>query len=76
MFEPTTGEAWVGGHSIISDISKVQEMIGYCPQFDLLWNDLTVEEHLYFYSRLKNVKGDNAKTVSYIIIFSLLRKHL
>jgi ABC-type multidrug transport system ATPase subunit len=33
-------------------------LIGYCPQFDLLWNDLSVEEHLYFYSRLKNVQPD------------------
>ena len=63
MYEPTSGEAWVGGHSILTNIVKVQEMIGYCPQFDLLWNDLSVEEHLYFYSRLKNVKGDEADIV-------------
>lgn len=29
--------------------------MGVCPQFDLLWPDLTVEEHLYFYARLKGV---------------------
>jgi len=63
MYEPTSGHAWVGGSSIIKNMEKVQEQIGYCPQFDLVWNDLTVEEHLYFYSRLKNVKADQAKNV-------------
>ena len=63
LYEPTSGDAWVGGYSIKKDIDKVQELIGYCPQFDLLWEDLTVEEHLYFYSRLKNVKVDSAKKV-------------
>ncbi len=33
----------------------VQLQIGVCPQFDVLWNDLTVEEHLYFYARLKGI---------------------
>lgn len=29
--------------------------MGVCPQFDLLWPDLTVEEHLLFYARLKGI---------------------
>ena len=29
--------------------------IGVCPQFDLLWPELTIEEHLLFYARLKGV---------------------
>lgn len=29
--------------------------MGVCPQFDLLWPELTVEEHLFFYARLKGV---------------------
>jgi len=24
--------------------------MGVCPQFDILWPDLTVEEHLLFYA--------------------------
>lgn len=35
--------------------------IGVCPQFDLLWLDLTVEEHLLFYARLKGVHRDLEK---------------
>jgi len=29
--------------------------IGVCPQFDLLWPELTVAEHLLFYARLKGI---------------------
>lgn len=31
--------------------------MGICPQFNILWDDLTVEEHLYFYARLKGIPG-------------------
>lgn len=60
MFSPSSGNAWVSGYSILGDISKVQELIGYCPQFDILWDELTVKEHLMFYTKLKNVKDSVA----------------
>ena len=34
-------------------------MIGVCPQFDILWGELTVEEHLRFYCKLKQVSDDD-----------------
>jgi len=55
MYKPTSGEAWVGGHSILNELDKIQVSIGVCPQFDILWPELTVEEHLLFYARLKGV---------------------
>ena len=30
-------------------------MIGYCPQYDALFQMLTVSEHLWFYAKLKGV---------------------
>lgn len=35
--------------------------IGVCPQFDLLWPELTVEEHLLFYARLKGINRAQEK---------------
>jgi ABC-type multidrug transport system ATPase subunit len=37
-------------------LELVQLQIGVCPQFDILWNELSCEEHLLFYARLKGVK--------------------
>jgi ABC-type multidrug transport system ATPase subunit len=33
-------------------------MIGYCPQFDTIFEGLTVREHLEIYSTIKGVKSD------------------
>lgn len=43
--------------------------MGVCPQFDLLWPELTVEEHLFFYARLKGVnRADERKMVDDAIL--------
>ena len=55
LYSPTQGNAWVSGYDIRNQLELVQLQIGVCPQFDLLWSDLTVEEHLLFYARLKGV---------------------
>ena len=55
IFGPTGGNAFVGGYSIKNQIDKVHLEMGVCPQFDILWPTLTVEEHLYFYARLRGV---------------------
>jgi len=36
----------------------VQLEIGVCHQFDILWETLTVEEHLLFYARVKGIKPE------------------
>ena len=53
MYPQTQGRAFISGKKI--GLSETNKMIGVCPQFDILWPELTIEEHLYFYSRLKNV---------------------
>ena len=54
IYEPTEGNAFIRGHSIKTELEHSYKLIGYCPQFDLLWDDLSVENTLYFYSRIKN----------------------
>jgi len=53
----TYGDAFVNGHSIANQ-PAVRRFIGYCPQFDALFNLLTGREHLNFYGRVKGLKGD------------------
>ena len=62
LYPPNSGNAWVAGYDIKSEISQVQLQMGVCPQFDLLWPDLTIMEHLNFYARLKGISSKDEKT--------------
>ncbi|KAJ9596524.1 hypothetical protein L9F63_012466, partial [Diploptera punctata] len=62
MITPTSGTALVGGYDIRTEIQKVRESIGYCPQHNILFEELTVREHLYFFSKLKGLKGNSLET--------------
>ncbi|KAG0053436.1 hypothetical protein BGZ89_002912 [Linnemannia elongata] len=55
LYEPTQGWARLAGYELDTEIKDVYRNIGVCPQHDILWDDLTVGEHLYFYARLKGV---------------------
>lgn len=55
LYESTSGDATIAGFNIKTQSDIVNRKLGICPQFDILWDDLTVGEHLYFYSRLKGV---------------------
>jgi ABC-type multidrug transport system ATPase subunit len=39
----------------IEKIDEIRKYIGVCSQFDILWGELTAEEHLYMFARLKNI---------------------
>jgi len=61
LYPPENGNAWLGGFDIINQIDAVHTQMGVCPQFDLLWPELTVEEHLYFYARIRGVPPKQEK---------------
>ena len=42
LFKPNSGNAWISGYNIVSELDSVQLYMGVCPQFDILWPDLTV----------------------------------
>ncbi|KAI1321577.1 hypothetical protein EDD11_003057 [Mortierella claussenii] len=55
LYRPTSGTAYVAGANIRTDMSTIHSKIGVCPQHDILWGDLTVADHLLFYSRLRGI---------------------
>uniref|UniRef100_A0AAY4A5Y8 P-type phospholipid transporter n=1 Tax=Denticeps clupeoides TaxID=299321 RepID=A0AAY4A5Y8_9TELE len=60
LFAPTSGTAFINGYDIRTDMDTIRKHLGMCPQHNVLFNDLTVEEHIYFYARLK---GQSSKEV-------------
>lgn len=55
LIPPTSGTAYIRGYNIRNNMEKVRESLGLCPQNTVLFDNLTVEEHIYFFSRLKGV---------------------
>ncbi|XP_063678644.1 phospholipid-transporting ATPase ABCA3-like isoform X4 [Bolinopsis microptera] len=58
LFSPSGGNALVNGHSILTSMDKVRGSLGMCPQHNVLFDRLTVKEHLLFFIRLKGYDGD------------------
>ncbi|KAJ0397450.1 hypothetical protein P43SY_006549 [Pythium insidiosum] len=52
---PSSGTATLGGFDILTQQIQVRRQIGYCPQFDALFELLTVREHLELFARIKGV---------------------
>ena len=51
FLEPTSGNAYVDGLDVRTNIDDIYHYIGVCPQQDILWDNLTGREHLLFYGR-------------------------
>lgn len=61
VMNPTSGDAWIMGHHVVKEATKVREMIGYMAQRFGLYLDLTVMENLEFYADLYGVSGADRK---------------
>jgi ABC-type sugar transport system ATPase subunit len=78
----TSGVSSVGGYDTESELDFVHQVMGICPQFNLLFDELTVKDHLEFYCRLK---GNYSKRTFkylyfnpyiYIYIYDIIKVYL
>ncbi|NXG49382.1 ABCA1 protein, partial [Psilopogon haemacephalus] len=61
LFPPTSGTAFILGKDIRSELSAIRQNLGVCPQHNVLFDLLTVEEHIWFYARLKGLPEKKVK---------------
>jgi len=52
LFPPTSGNAYLGSYDIKHQMSQARESLGLCPQHNMLFDKLTVQEHLVFFARV------------------------
>jgi ABC-type multidrug transport system ATPase subunit len=55
LYPPTKGTAFIYGMDIRTDMSRIRDYLGVCPQHNILFDYMTVEEQLQFYACLKGV---------------------
>ncbi|KAE8984553.1 ATP-binding cassette sub-family A member 3 [Phytophthora fragariae] len=58
MTAPSSGDAKYRGLSLNQDMEEIRESLGICFQHDVLFEDLTVEEHLVVFGRVKGYRSD------------------
>jgi ABC-type branched-subunit amino acid transport system ATPase component len=63
LYRLSSGNATINGYDIMHQQDQVYRYVGICPQHEILWPDLTCEEHLLFYARLKGVEIRDEKEV-------------
>lgn len=65
LYSVDYGSALLAGYDTASEMKSIHKSIGICPQHDIHWDDLSIEEHLLFYARLKGLsKSEEKETVS------------
>ena len=73
ILRPTSGEAWILGHSVSREAEPLKERIGYMAQRFALYGDLTVMENIHFYADLYNVsKKERTPRIERLLSFSNL----
>lgn len=60
----SSGEAFVQGISLKTQKTKINKMIGYCPQFDALFEELTGSETLEIFALLRGVRRNDIPALS------------
>ncbi|KAK2835350.1 hypothetical protein Q5P01_015834 [Channa striata] len=60
----TYGEAFLNHYSVLTEMERVHQLMGYCPQFDAISDLLTGREHLELYARLRGVQENSVAKVA------------
>ncbi|XP_061580685.1 phospholipid-transporting ATPase ABCA1-like [Cololabis saira] len=68
LLPPTSGTAFILGRDIRTELSAVRQSLGVCPQHNVLFSMLTVEEHIWFYGRLKGLSESQVQAEIRVIL--------
>jgi ATP-binding cassette, subfamily A (ABC1), member 3 len=58
LLQPTAGQAQVFGCDVFEQQDEIRQFTGVCPQHNVLFEFLTVREHLEIYAAFKAVAAD------------------
>jgi ABC-2 type transport system ATP-binding protein len=63
LLNPTSGEAYVCGHSIYSNPKEIRHLVGYMPDFFGVYDDMKVIEYLEFFAAAYRISGDKRRRI-------------
>lgn len=72
----TRGRVQIGGYNIHSSLSEAYRQMGYCPQHDAQWKNITVREHLECYAAIRGVpRGEIRRIVDLYLSGLQIHEH-
>ncbi|HVR73622.1 MAG TPA: ABC transporter ATP-binding protein [Planctomycetota bacterium] len=63
LLEPTAGEAWIDGHSVVDEADLVRRVMGYMPDQVGVYEGITVGEYLEFFASAYRLGGPRRAAV-------------
>ena len=69
--KPTNGEIFLNEIKTNDNFEAIKNKFGYCPQYDAIFEYMTVFENLEFYARLKGVKYDYMLQIINTVIYEM-----
>ncbi|XP_046440757.1 ABC-type organic anion transporter ABCA8-like [Daphnia pulex] len=72
---PTHGRVQVDGHDIVSNQSDAFQALGYCPQHDALWRNITVREHMEAYASIRGIVPSHIPRIVDLFLRGLQIEH-
>ncbi|QEG35517.1 ABC transporter ATP-binding protein [Bythopirellula goksoeyrii] len=71
--EPTSGDAFVDGFSVVDDPDRVRRRLGFMPDYFGTYDNVNVREYLDFFARAYGLRGTERRTaVDSVMDFTLL----
>nr|VZI36429.1 unnamed protein product [Spirometra erinaceieuropaei] len=58
IYPASSGDAYICGKNIRTEMSAIRTFLGLCPQHNILYDRLTVREHLFFYGSIKGLSKE------------------
>jgi len=69
---PTNGTATINNCDLRTNLEGVRKILGLCPQHNILFDNLTVEEHLELYAKVEQFSFNYA----YILLLAYINMYL
>ena len=68
---PSNGEVFLNGKKTNKNFGEIKNKFGYCPQYDAIFEYMTVYENLEFYAKLKGVKQAFLSQIINAVIYEM-----
>ena len=60
----TNGLVMISDHKVKAFDSEVFKLIGYCPQHDSLWKEITLKEHIHLFAAIRGIHPNRIEEIS------------